>query len=438
VSRIPSAGRATPSAVRDDVRRLLLERPELERLTLPQASEPDSVAVRVLRPGPAPLVLIPIPIPHLPGHAFASRLPGMHAPAVEEDLDALVTFGIERIFCLVPPQDLDVKHRVARYRSLAKARFGERFHVVSIADHDIPDDDEELVRSINSAHRALSRSEHVLVHCVGGCGRTGVFLACLMTECGLSPEAAIVEFRKARRCGPETPEQVAYVVRHAAKRRSSASRVTLTRRANGETIELARGGLARILLGRLHPANGRTKRVAVKLFSRPLTDADAEALTRCIHDLRAAGVHLPKMGVVRLDDGTWVQVAQLFGARDRGSKLHQPGTFYRELGRDDRHFAADQLARVTRAGYLPSIDLFLVFRTSSGLFPVDLDLIVPEKSARIRAERLITRLIQISTDRTDRDGLFEVAIAAASPEVATEMETLVTSDTPYRRIWRGL
>jgi hypothetical protein len=270
-----------------------------------------------------------------------------------------------------------------------------------------------------------------------------MFLSCIMVTAGIAPEAAIRAFRNARRCGPETAEQVGYVFRFAERRRRRANdvpvRVSLTLGQDGRPKQIERGGLATIVEGRLGFASGRRKRVAVKLFARPFTQQDAEALTRCIEALSGAGVRLPKMGVMRLEDGRWVQVSQLFGSSRAGSKLHQPGTFYRELDAETRRFAADQLARVANAGYRPSVDLFLAFRPPRrGVIPLDLDLILPETDPTALGAELIKRLLQVSGDSGDRDELLRVALASADEAIGEATRKLLRGPGPYERLWKHL
>jgi len=70
---------------------------------------------------------------------------------------------------------------------------------------------------VEAADRALVAGDKVYMHCGAGCGRAGVFAARIMVHHGVEPLDAIEQFRAVRGCGPETAEQAAYVVRHAAR-----------------------------------------------------------------------------------------------------------------------------------------------------------------------------------------------------------------------------
>ncbi len=50
----------------------------------------------------------------------------------------------------------------------------------------------------------------VLVHCMGGCGRSGMALLRLMVESGEPADRALARLRAVRPCAVETPEQLAW------------------------------------------------------------------------------------------------------------------------------------------------------------------------------------------------------------------------------------
>ena len=59
-----------------------------------------------------------------------------------------------------------------------------------------------------AARHALSGGGRVLVHCRGGCGRSGMVVMRLMVECGEVPEQALTRLRAVRECAVETDAQV--------------------------------------------------------------------------------------------------------------------------------------------------------------------------------------------------------------------------------------
>ncbi len=59
-----------------------------------------------------------------------------------------------------------------------------------------------------SARQALSGGGRILVHCKGGCGRSGMIVLRLMVECGESPDTALTRLRNLRPCAVETDGQM--------------------------------------------------------------------------------------------------------------------------------------------------------------------------------------------------------------------------------------
>lgn len=59
-----------------------------------------------------------------------------------------------------------------------------------------------------AARQALVGGGRVLVHCRGGCGRSGMVVLRLMIECGERPDAALKRLRAVRPCAVETEDQM--------------------------------------------------------------------------------------------------------------------------------------------------------------------------------------------------------------------------------------
>lgn len=59
---------------------------------------------------------------------------------------------------------------------------------------------------------ALSKGARVLVHCRGGCGRSGMIVLRMMIECGEASDAALARLRALRPCAVETEGQMRWAV----------------------------------------------------------------------------------------------------------------------------------------------------------------------------------------------------------------------------------
>ena len=73
------------------------------------------------------------------------------------------------------------------------------------ADYDTPGEGWDYI--CNAVHSELEDGHKVLLHCMGGCGRSGTAALRLMIEAGEAPEIALHRLRQARPCAVETPEQ---------------------------------------------------------------------------------------------------------------------------------------------------------------------------------------------------------------------------------------
>lgn len=165
--------------------------------------------------GVAVFPVVPIQVPGLPGRLMVSRLPGRDPELLGAELDAVARAGVDRVFALVPGQDLET-HRKG-YLGEARRRFGDRYGLVEVLDHQVPPSDRDFELAIARAWAALEDGQRVLAHCWAGCGRTGMFAACLLVRAGLGPREAVRSYRLARCCGPENLRQLAYVFRYAER-----------------------------------------------------------------------------------------------------------------------------------------------------------------------------------------------------------------------------
>ncbi|MEI7893784.1 MAG: hypothetical protein WCI05_11865 [Myxococcales bacterium] len=202
-----------------ELRELARNDPRIYEITTARPGTPDPAALVTLTndAGEITFQMIDLPVPGAAGRLYVGQLPG-RASNLAGELDALVAFGIRHVFSLLPAIDLADPYRVPTYIEEARARFADRFFSVDVIDYEAPPDDVPFEAALNAAHRALSAGDKVYVHCGAGCGRAGMFASCLLVDTGAEPIDAIKQFRAIRGCGPESTDQVAYVVRHARRR----------------------------------------------------------------------------------------------------------------------------------------------------------------------------------------------------------------------------
>ncbi len=206
--------------LRSEIDTLLRSMPDLAQLAKRQPGEPDlprvfyaSVASQY---GMYPMVHIPVY--GRAGTLWVGRVPGLEeGDPAEQEVDALFEFGIRRVVCLVPGDALARLPSCAGYLDCGQQRFHEGFRHISIPDFGTPAHDVPFEHEVAATDAALLLGTPVLVHCMAGCGRTGTFVSSLMVRHGETPRSAIRRFRRVRGCGPETPEQVAYVFRYAQR-----------------------------------------------------------------------------------------------------------------------------------------------------------------------------------------------------------------------------
>ncbi len=66
--------------------------------------------------------------------------------------------------------------------------------------------------------RYLAQGQRVLVHCRGGCGRSGMVVLRVMGEAGEMPSDALARLREARACAVETDAQMVWATKGALSR----------------------------------------------------------------------------------------------------------------------------------------------------------------------------------------------------------------------------
>ena len=152
-----------------------------------------------------------------PGRLGMTLCPGRRdrARSLDQDLDALVAAGTTILLSLVTQEELEWAG-VSSLRAEAERR-GIRFWHLPIPDQGTPSLGEARAL-VSDLVAALGGGGYVVVHCMGGLGRTGTIAACVLTERGMTARDAIAEVRRARSPRAiENPTQERFVAEFAAK-----------------------------------------------------------------------------------------------------------------------------------------------------------------------------------------------------------------------------
>lgn len=130
--------------------------------------------------------------------------------AYEADLREVLAFAPDIVVSMTPLEELAQQGAGELGQDLAKV--GTLWLHLPVADFSVPGQatraqwPEVSVR----LRRVLAAGGRVLVHCLGGCGRSGMAVLRLMVEIGEEPDAALARLRAVRPCAVETVEQFAW------------------------------------------------------------------------------------------------------------------------------------------------------------------------------------------------------------------------------------
>lgn len=161
-----------------------------------------------------------------PGRLGLTLCPGKHQPRamtggwardLDLDLAALGEAGAAALVTLMAGPELQaVGVSPEGLRAGAQAA-GVEWHHLPIRDVDVPDAafEDAWCYAGPRLHRHLQRGALVVLHCLGGLGRSGTIAARLLVERGEPAATAIARVRAARPGAIETPAQEAYV--HACR-----------------------------------------------------------------------------------------------------------------------------------------------------------------------------------------------------------------------------
>jgi protein-tyrosine phosphatase len=145
------------------------------------------------------------------GRLALSSLPGlpMYQRSLPADLETLRLHGVQHVLCLLEDHEFakwGVADLLGSYHDagFVVRRFPIRDHSVCAPAG--------MRETVNWVSETLAGGATVMVHCVGGLGRSGIVAACFLVAAGLTAEQAIAEVRHTRSpFAIETAEQAEFV-----------------------------------------------------------------------------------------------------------------------------------------------------------------------------------------------------------------------------------
>jgi protein-tyrosine phosphatase len=135
------------------------------------------------------------------------RMPG-RAGDLAADLDVIAAWRPRVVVSLTDEVELAAHAGMLRER-LARSCIPHRHF--PIKDYGVPTADGPAWSGFASGlHAVLDDGGRVLVHCMGGCGRSGMIALRLMVEQGEVSRDALARLREVRPCAVETEAQMAW------------------------------------------------------------------------------------------------------------------------------------------------------------------------------------------------------------------------------------
>jgi ADP-ribosyl-[dinitrogen reductase] hydrolase len=148
-----------------------------------------------------------------PGKKQRGALSGDWDRDLAADLEAIKSSGAEALVTLMENDELIAVQVPLTELSKKAASLGLEWHHLPIRDVDVPDERFEDLWTYSGLRLRnwLIQGKKIVIHCLGGLGRTGTIAARLLVEFGASPNDAIGAVRAARTGAIETRKQEEYV-----------------------------------------------------------------------------------------------------------------------------------------------------------------------------------------------------------------------------------
>jgi protein-tyrosine phosphatase len=140
------------------------------------------------------------------GRVGLAPMPGRGAD-LTADVDMIASWTPRLVVTLAEDKELAEKGAATLPQLLAARGIAHRSF--PIVDYGAPQAGDAAWAAVSGdLHSVLDAGGGVLVHCMGGCGRSGMIALRLMVERGEAPEAALARLRAERPCAVETDQQL--------------------------------------------------------------------------------------------------------------------------------------------------------------------------------------------------------------------------------------
>jgi ADP-ribosyl-[dinitrogen reductase] hydrolase len=148
-----------------------------------------------------------------PGKRQRGALSGDWDRDLAADLETIKSSGAKALVTLMENDELTAVQVPVTELGAKAASFGLEWHHLPIRDVDVPDERFEDLWTYSGVRlrNLLVKGEKIVIHCLGGLGRTGTVAGRLLVEFGVPPNDSIRAVRAARIGTIETRKQEEYV-----------------------------------------------------------------------------------------------------------------------------------------------------------------------------------------------------------------------------------
>lgn len=156
-----------------------------------------------------------VSVPEVPGRLFVSDLPG-RGTSFTDDRAVIQGHQIGTVVCLATLTELEANSS-SYLAAMSSAALPWNQVSLQMNDGEVTDNLRAVLSVIEDSIRLLRAGENVLVHCLGGIGRTGTLAIGILIGIGLDVLEASVRVADAE-AGPESGSQEALIEQIAQAR----------------------------------------------------------------------------------------------------------------------------------------------------------------------------------------------------------------------------